>query len=103
MTRSARLRHHVDQCRISALHNRNRALQRRAKILGVGNRTLAMHPHTLREFRVVDVRSLESSSDMRTRNTAIVAVSHALDVHELLMVATIIGLDAKRGNRGLSR
>src|SRR5271168_4037287 len=52
---SARVHHDIKQRRLSGLHDRDGALQRRRKFVRVGNRTLAIDAKTLGDRGVVHV------------------------------------------------
>jgi hypothetical protein len=62
-TASARRRYDVDQHRLAGLHDLDGALERRAQIFWVLDRTNAEHAHRLCELGVVDERILDCGAD----------------------------------------
>ena len=84
------LRDDVDQRRLALLDDGERALQRRAEILRVGDRPLRVHAHALRDLREVHVRLVDRRADVPARDAALVAVGHPLDVHHLLVIGAVV-------------
>src|SRR5690242_266186 len=75
---STRLRHDVDERGLAALHNFERAGDRRTQIGRVVDRPLRIDAHRFRERREVDVRVVERRADMSALDAALIALRDAL-------------------------
>src|SRR5438093_11269257 len=85
-----RLSSHVHHCRLAALHNVHRTLQCRTEILGITDRTLAVHTHAFRHFRVIDNGTDESVPYGCTRSIASAPEREPLRFHEFVMEALVV-------------
>src|SRR5882762_2089681 len=94
----ARLRHNIHQGRFARLDNLHGALDGWAQLVRIRNRALSMHAHTLSELGIVDIRTYDGCSNIGTRNSAVMPVRHALNMHELLVVTAIVVHDAEQRN-----
>src|SRR5882757_1746054 len=92
----ARLRHYIHQGRFARLDNLNGALDGGTQLVRIRDWALSMHAHALSELGIVDIRTYDGCSNIGTRNSAVMPVRHALDVHEFLMVAAIVVHDAEK-------
>src|SRR5712692_3981703 len=92
---STRLRDDIHQRRLAALNYLDGAPDGGAEVLGIFDRTLAVHAHAPRQLRVMDVGVLERRADVGAGDAAIVAVAHALQVHDLLVVRAVVVHDTQ--------
>src|SRR4029077_1968335 len=76
-----RLRDDIHQGRLAALDQLDCALDRRAEVFGVRDRSFAVHAHTLRELGVGNVRPGDRRAGATVRDATAVAVGHDLHLH----------------------
>src|SRR5579862_5744754 len=92
------LRNYIDQCGLAALHNFDRALDRRPEFGWVTDRTLAMHAHTLSQFRIIDGRIDQRRADGCASDSSGMLIRHDLNLHDFLMVGAVIVHDEQYRN-----
>ncbi len=68
----------------------NRPAQSRTKVIGIRNRSFAVDSQTAGHRRVIDVRILDSRSDVRRRDPALPPIGHALEMHHFLMIGPVV-------------
>ena len=85
-----RLRHDVDERRLTAFDDVKGSSNSRREIIGVRDRALRVDAHPLRDLREVDVRILDRRPDVSARDAAIVPVGHALQVHDFLVIRAVV-------------
>src|SRR5579884_1575171 len=85
-----RLSDGIQKRRLSALHGSYRSLQCRAEIFRIRDRPFCVPTHALRKFCEVYIGIDKRRTNARIFDSALMAIGHPLDVHDLLMVSAIV-------------
>ena len=78
----ARLRDHIEQGGLAALHRVNGAPDSRSQVAWTLDRSSAVHAVSLRHRRVINIGVGKTRTDVHPIDSALRAGSHVLDVHE---------------------
>src|SRR5712691_1773805 len=84
------LRDDIDESWLPVQDHVDSAPDSRPEVFGICDGTLGMNAHALRQSREVDIGVIEGGADVWVGNAAIVAVGHALQVHQLLMIGAVV-------------
>src|SRR5207244_3813197 len=76
----------VDHCGLATHDDSKRAAQCGAEILRISDRAFAVDAQAARNRRVIDVGIFDGGADAGVGDPALMAVGHALDMHDFLMV-----------------
>src|SRR5207249_1486064 len=76
----------VDHCGLATHDDSKRAAQCGAEILRISDRAFAVDAQAACNRRVIDVGIFDGGADAGVGNPALMAVGHALDMHDFLMV-----------------
>src|SRR3989441_1958517 len=95
---SARLSHHVDHCGLATHDDSKRAAQCWTEIFRIGDGPFAVDAQPARDRRVIDVGIFDGGTDAGVGDAALMAVGHALDMHDLLMVRAIVVHNTQQRN-----
>src|SRR6266850_4728445 len=96
LTLLPRLSHDINQRHLASHDGISRSPQGRAEVLRIGDWSFTMDAHTARNHRVVNIRIFKRRADSGVGYASLMAVGHPLDVHDLLMVSTIVVHDAEQ-------
>src|SRR5580704_1687519 len=100
---STRIGHDIDKRRLPALDHRNCSFERRAEVLWIGDRALAMDTEPSCDGGVVDIRIFNGGADVGIRNAASMARGHGLQIHIFLMVGAVVVKDVEHRNAMVRR
>ncbi len=97
------LRYNIDQCHLALRDGVSRAPQRRAQVFRIRDWSLSIDAHAACDHRVIDIRIFNRRTDPCVGYTALMTIGHALDVHDLLVIGTIVVHDAEQRNPMMCR
>src|SRR2546426_854164 len=86
----------IDNDRLALLHDLDAALEGGGHVLRIADRSDTGHTVRLRHLRVIDVGLDQSRSDMRAIDAAIPLRRHALNKHDLGVIAAIVVHDREQ-------
>ena len=90
--------HHINQRHLAPHDRISRAPQGRAEVLRVGDWSFTMDAHAARNHRIVNIRIFKRCADSGIGDAPLMAVGHPLDMHDLLMIGTVVVHDAEQRN-----
>src|SRR5439155_25236692 len=97
------LRHNIDQRHLASRDGLGSAPQRGSQIFRIRDGSLPIDAHSACDHGVIDVGIFNRRADSRVGYAALMAIGHALDVHDLLMIRTIVVHDAEQRNAMVCR